>query len=153
MNGVVQHDQSPLEHRWRRGGAAHAEHRPPPRDGERQQHARVVVRGRAQHVEHGRIAGGLARERSDVTPWYGHETVTTGGSGPPSSPRSEPATESKTNVGTAMAVSFNQYWNAWTKVIERIPPDTTLTITIAPTTNGPTQTGTPKRVFRARPAP
>ena len=79
--------------------------------------------------------------------------VTTGGSGPPSSPRSEPATESKTNVGTAMAVSFNQYWNAWTKVIERIPPDTTLTITIAPTTNGPTQTGTPKRVFRARPAP
>ncbi len=53
----------------------------------------------------------------------------------------------------ATAVSLSQYWKACTKVIERIPPATTLVMTIAPTTSGPSQTGVPRRVFNASPAP
>lgn len=52
-----------------------------------------------------------------------------------------------------MAVSFNQYWKACTKVIDRIPPPTTLLITIAPTSRGPVHTGIPRRVFSVNPAP
>ena len=56
-------------------------------------------------------------------------------------------------AGTVSAVSFSQNWNACTNVMERIPPATTLVMTMPPTTSGPIQTGTPRRVFSARPAP
>ncbi len=53
----------------------------------------------------------------------------------------------------AIAVSFSQYWNAWTNVMDRIPPPTTFAITMAATTTGPIQNGSPRRIFRVRPAP
>lgn len=52
-----------------------------------------------------------------------------------------------------MAVSLSQYWKACTNVMERMPPPTTLAITIVPTATGPIHTGTPSRMFSVRPAP
>ena len=52
-----------------------------------------------------------------------------------------------------MAVTFTQYWNAWTKVILRIPPTATFVVTTTPTTTAPTQAGAPVTVVRVRPAP
>ena len=52
-------------------------------------------------------------------------------------------TASRTAAGSSSAVSLSQYWKAWTKVIERIPPEVTLTSTTTPTTTGPTQVGAP----------
>ena len=46
-------------------------------------------------------------------------------------------------IGTASAVSFSQYWKAWTKVMERMPPATTVTQTTATTATMPTQAGSP----------
>ena len=78
---------------------------------------------------------------------------TVGGSGPPNSPRSPMNSPSRASAGTAMAVSLSQYWKACTNVIDRMPPATTLVMTIAATSSGPIQTGTPRSVFRASPAP
>jgi hypothetical protein len=58
-----------------------------------------------------------------------------------------------TKIGMASAVSFSQYWNAWTKVIERIPPAATLITTITATTSAPSQGGAPVTVRRVSPAP
>ena len=79
--------------------------------------------------------------------------VTDGGSGPPSWPRSVKNSPSSAIAGMAIAVSFSQYWKACTKVIERMPPATTLVMTMPPTTTGPIHTGMPSRVLSARPAP
>ena len=58
-----------------------------------------------------------------------------------------------TKIGAARAVSFSQYWKAWTKVIERIPPAATLITTITATTAAPTSGGAPVTVCTVRPAP
>ena len=52
-----------------------------------------------------------------------------------------------------MAVSLSQYCTAWTSVMLRMPPDTTLTSTTSATTAAPTQVGAPVSVRRVRPAP
>ena len=44
-------------------------------------------------------------------------------------------------AGTARAVSLSQYWNAWTKVIARMPPSATLAVTTAGDQQGPTGYG------------
>ena len=81
-------------------------------------------------------------------------SVTVGGSGPPRLPPLPVKNSiSSASAGIATAVSFSQYWNACTNVMERIPPATTLAMTMPPTTSGPSQTGRPSRVFRASPAP
>jgi hypothetical protein len=56
-------------------------------------------------------------------------------------------------TGTAKAVSFSQYWNACTKVMERIPPATTVRHTTMTTATEPTQDGSPvvMRIVRAAP--
>src|SRR4051812_26044099 len=60
---------------------------------------------------------------------------------------------SSTIAGTAIAVSFTQYWKAWTKVMLRIPPTVTLSVTTTPTTTAPTQAGAPVTVDSVSPAP
>ncbi len=62
-------------------------------------------------------------------------------------------TATSTAAGSSRAVSFNQYWKACTKVIERIPPEETLSRTTEPTTTGPTQVGAPTAAARVSPAP
>ena len=52
-----------------------------------------------------------------------------------------------------MAVSFSQNWKACTRVIERIPPATTLSTTTPATISAPTHCGAPVTVRRASPAP
>ena len=47
-----------------------------------------------------------------------------------------PGDSSRISTGTAIAVSLSQNWNAWTNVIERMPPATTLSMTTRPTTSG-----------------
>ncbi len=61
-------------------------------------------------------------------------------------------TANSTNVGTAMASSLAQYWNACTRVIARIPPPSTFTTTTALTTAVPTQVGSLVAVVRVSPA-
>ena len=56
-------------------------------------------------------------------------------------------------MGTATAVSLSQYWNAWTNVMERIPPATTVMQTTATTATGPTHAGSPVVIRMARAAP
>lgn len=56
-------------------------------------------------------------------------------------------------AGTSRAVSFSQYWKAWTKVTERIPPHATATVTTNATTSPPTQCGAPVRIPSVSPAP
>ena len=83
---------------------------------------------------------------------------TVGGSAPPSFQPSAPPLSLKNSAvnasaGIAIAVSLSQYWNACTNVIDRIPPATTLVMTIAPTATGPSHTGVPSSVLSASPAP
>ena len=59
---------------------------------------------------------------------------------------------SRTTAGTASAVSFSQYWNACTKVIDRMPPKVTLAVTSRPTATTPTQEGSEVTTVRVRPA-
>jgi hypothetical protein len=61
-------------------------------------------------------------------------------------------TTSSSTTGSAIAVSFSQYWNACTNVIERMPPATTPATTTTATTSAPTHGGTPVTVSSARPA-
>lgn len=79
--------------------------------------------------------------------------ATRGGAGSPTCAGSFANTPINTRVGMAMAVSLSQYWNACTKVIDRIPPPTTFTITMSPTPTAPVQTGAPSRMLRVSPAP
>jgi hypothetical protein len=46
-------------------------------------------------------------------------------------------------IGTASAVSFSQYWKACTKVMERIPPATTVRHTTMTTATDPPRTAGP----------
>jgi hypothetical protein len=48
---------------------------------------------------------------------------------------------------------LSQYWKPCTNVIDRMPPPTTLPMTMAPTTTTPTHRGTPSRMFSVSPAP
>jgi hypothetical protein len=50
-------------------------------------------------------------------------------------------------------VTFSQYWNAWTKVIDRMPPAATVVTTTTATMNSPTHRGAPVTVRSVRPAP
>ena len=65
---------------------------------------------------------------------------------------SERHAPSMSTSGTPSAVSLSQYWNAWTKVIDRIPPESTFTTTTQATTNAPTQAGAPVTVRSTSPA-
>src|SRR5262249_41056105 len=60
---------------------------------------------------------------------------------------------SSTNTGTASAESLSQYWNAWTNVIERIPPNTTLITTTMAIRVAPTQPLQPVSTDKVSPAP
>src|SRR5215211_5394157 len=60
---------------------------------------------------------------------------------------------SSTIAGSAIAVTFTQYWNACTNVMLRIPPVATLAVTTTPTTTAPSQDGAPVTVDSVRPAP
>ena len=66
------------------------------------------------------------------------------------SDRNRPST---TSAGTAIAVSLSQYWNACTKVIERIPPPITVSSTTTPAATTPAQAGSGVSAVSARPAP
>ena len=50
-------------------------------------------------------------------------------------------------------MSLSQYWNAWTNVMLRMPPDTTLTMTMTATSTVPTHGGAPVTVRIVSPAP
>jgi len=56
-------------------------------------------------------------------------------------------------TGTASAVSFSQYWNACTKVMERMPPNATFAVTTMPTSSAPITSGPPATVASVSPAP
>ena len=71
------------------------------------------------------------------------------GVGPPSARQAS----TRNSTGTASAVSLSQYWNAWTKVMLRMPPATTLTSTTTATRAAPTQVGAPVTARRVSPAP
>ncbi len=60
---------------------------------------------------------------------------------------------SRNIAGTSSAVSFSQYWNAWTNVMLRMPPKNTLMSTTLPTTAPPTQGAVPATVLSDSPAP
>src|SRR5919107_4451031 len=60
-------------------------------------------------------------------------SVNAGGGGSPDRDGPSTNTATSTRAGTASAVSLSQYWNAWTKVIERMPPKVTLAVTTRPT--------------------
>ncbi len=62
-------------------------------------------------------------------------------------------TTTRKQSGTSRAVSFSQYWKACTKVIDRMPPDSTLSSTTTATTSPPAQPGRPVAVRNATPAP
>ncbi len=62
-----------------------------------------------------------------------------------------PHKASSTQAGTAIAVSFTQYWTAWTMVIERIPPPATAPATTAATSSVPDQRGSPVAPAQTRP--
>jgi len=65
-----------------------------------------------------------------------------------------PGRSSSTNTtGAATAVSFSQYWNACTKVIERMPPAATTTPTMTATPTAPTHRGSPVVMPTVRAAP
>ena len=50
---------------------------------------------------------------------------------------------SSATTGIASAASFSQNWNAWTNVMERMPPAATTTATSNATASDPTQLGRP----------
>ena len=56
-------------------------------------------------------------------------------------------------AGTATAVSLSQYWNACTKVMDRIPPEVTLMSTTGAMITAPSQVGAPMVAARVTPAP
>jgi hypothetical protein len=58
-----------------------------------------------------------------------------------------------TTAGTVSAKTLSQNWKACTKVIERIPPPSTVASTITPAAATPAQAGSPVTVFSTRPAP
>ena len=58
-----------------------------------------------------------------------------------------------TTAGIASAANFSQNWNACTKVIERIPPPTTVSSTITAAPTAPDHGGSPVTVCRTSPAP
>jgi hypothetical protein len=60
---------------------------------------------------------------------------------------------SRASAGMAMAVSFNQYWKAWTKVMPFMPPLEITPVTTTPSTTTPTQYGPPRATWRVSPAP
>jgi hypothetical protein len=66
---------------------------------------------------------------------------------------SEMNSPSTNTAGTTSAVSLSQYWNAWTNVIERMPPPTTVSTTTSPAPAIPLQAGSAVRVVSANPAP
>ena len=53
------------------------------------------------------------------------------------------STNTMNRKGTARAVSLSQYWNAWTNVMDRIPPAATVRHTTTTTATEPTQDGRP----------
>src|SRR5206468_2109349 len=55
---------------------------------------------------------------------------------------------SSTIAGSAIAVTFTQYWKACTNVMLRIPPVATFAVTTTPTTTAPSQDGAPVTVDR-----
>lgn len=59
----------------------------------------------------------------------------------------------RNRAGTSRAVSFSQYWNAWTKVMLRMPPAATITVTTTATITAPSQSGAPVSTVRVSPAP
>ena len=66
------------------------------------------------------------------------------------SERNRPSTNT---AGTTSAVSLSQNWNACTKVIDRMPPPTTVSTTTSPAPAMPLQAGRAVSVVRASPAP
>ena len=52
-----------------------------------------------------------------------------------------------------IATSFSQYWKPCTSVTLRIPPPTITTSTVSATSTPPSQSGVPRMVCSARPAP
>ncbi len=50
-------------------------------------------------------------------------------------------------------MSLSQYWKACTKVMLRIPPESTLTSTTTATTTAPSQRGAPSAASITSPAP
>ena len=57
------------------------------------------------------------------------------------------------STGVAIAVTLSQYWNAWTSVMDRMPPAITLRTTTAATSAAPAATGEPVTDRSATPAP
>ncbi len=66
-------------------------------------------------------------------------------------PPSPSQTTTRKTSGTSRAVSLSQYWKACTKVIERIPPDSTLRSTTTATTSPPAQGGRPVAAAQGQP--
>ncbi len=62
-------------------------------------------------------------------------------------------TTRSTAIGISRAVSFSQYWKAWTNVMLRIPPDVTLASTTRATITAPSQSGAPIVAVRVTLAP
>src|SRR5690625_7721200 len=56
-------------------------------------------------------------------------------------------------VGINRAESLNQYWTAWARVTERMPPEMTVGTTNRMTKAGPSQAGRPVEADRANAAP
>jgi len=56
-------------------------------------------------------------------------------------------------IGRAIAVNLSQNWNACTKVIDRIPPVTTVTQTTTATATEPTHDGNPVAMLMVSAAP
>ena len=52
-----------------------------------------------------------------------------------------------------MANIFSQYWKAWTRVMLRMPPASTLPTTTTVTMTGPAHPGAPVTVVSVSPAP
>ena len=68
-------------------------------------------------------------------------------------PPSPAQTTSSTAIGMRSAVSFSQYWKAWTKVMLRIPPEVTFASTTRATITAPSQSGAPMVAVRVTLAP
>ncbi|GGX72501.1 hypothetical protein GCM10010510_16310 [Streptomyces anandii JCM 4720] len=56
-------------------------------------------------------------------------------------------------AGTSRAVSFSQYWKAWTKVMLRMPPAATVATTTTATMTPPSASGAPVSTASVSPAP
>ncbi|CPU63903.1 Uncharacterised protein [Mycobacteroides abscessus] len=71
---------------------------------------------------------------------------------PPGSNAPPSAMSTKTS-GTASAVSLTQNWNAWTNVMERIPPAATTALTTTAIPTEPTHGGTAATLVMTSAAP